>query len=42
MWINVGKVLEEDEVEAGLRLSGESFDDLQRVETGKSYLFSDT
>lgn len=30
MLINVGKVFEEEEVEAGLRLSGESFEDLQR------------
>ena len=34
MLINVGKVFEEEEVEAGLRLSGESFEDLQRKQQG--------
>jgi len=36
MLINVGKVFEEEEVEAGLRLSGESFEDLRRLKSTTS------
>lgn len=33
MLINAGKVLDEEDVEAGLKLSGESFDDLENKTT---------